>query len=226
MASLTTAGAVGFAVYAGVLTFFSPCAYALLPGYVGFYVGRSEGESSLAGSLSRGLVAGAGVLVVLGVFLAATYVVGNRVVDVLSVVEPAVGVALVVLGVLVVFDRAPSLSIQLPKRRTGILGFGIFGAGYAAASAGCVAPAVLAVAALALSGSTTYALVVLGSYVLTVAALMVSVTVAAGTGLSAGREWVLAHRGRLEQVAGALLILAGLGQLYVYYAVDFAFAGP
>ncbi|AGB17570.1 cytochrome c biogenesis protein [Halovivax ruber XH-70] len=226
MADLTTVGAVGFAVSAGVLTFFSPCAYALLPGYVGFYVGRSEGESTLAGSLLRGLVAGAGVLVVLGVFLAATYAVGSRVADVLSVVEPAVGAALIVLGILIVFDRAPSLSIQLPKRRTGILGFGLFGAGYAAASAGCVAPAVIAVSGLALSGSAMYALAVIGSYVLTVAILMVSVTVAAGTGLSAGGDWVMAHRGRLEQAAGVLLVLAGLGQLYVYYAVDFTFAGP
>lgn len=223
MADLPTLGAVGFAVYAGVLTFFSPCAYALLPGYVGFYVGRADGESTLSGSLLRGLVAGAGVLVVLGAFLAATYAIGNRIVDILSIVEPAVGLVLIVFGLLVVFDRAPSLSIQLPERRTGILGFGIFGAGYAAASAGCVAPVVLAVVGLALSGSTAGALVVLGGYVLTVSALMVSVTVAAGTGLSAGRNWVMAHRGRLEQVAGLVLILAGLGQLYVYYAVDFTF---
>lgn len=221
MTTLPTLGAIGFAVYAGVLTFFSPCAYALLPGYVGFYVGRAEGESTLGGSLARGLVAGVGVLVVLGTFLGATYLVGNRVVDVLTVIEPGVGLALVVLGLLVVFDRAPSVSIRLPERRTGLLGFGIFGAGYAAASAGCVAPIVLAVVSVTLTGPTTDALFVLGSYVATVSTLMVSVTVAAGTGLSAGRDWVMENRGRLEQVAGVVLILAGLGQLYVAYAVDY-----
>ncbi|WP_247728832.1 cytochrome c biogenesis protein CcdA [Halovivax limisalsi] len=222
MTDLSTLGGIGFALYAGVLTFFSPCAYALLPGYVGFYVGRAEGESTLWGSFARGIVAGVGVLVVLGGFLGLTYVVGNRVVDLLAVVEPAVGLALVVLGVLIVFDRAPSLSIQLPERRTGLLGFGIFGAGYAAASAGCVAPVVLAVVSLGLSTSAAGGLVVLGTYVATVSILMVSVTVAAGTGLSAGREWVLANRGRLEQAAGVLLILAGAGQLYVAFAVEYS----
>lgn len=223
MTGLPTLGAIGFAVYAGILTFFSPCAYALLPGYVGFYVGRAEGESTLGGSLVRGLVAGVGVLVVLGTFIGATYLIGNRIVDALAIIEPGVGLALVVFGLLIVFDRAPSISLQLPERRTGLLGFGIFGAGYAAASAGCVAPVVLAVVSLGLSGPSSAAVFVLGSYVATVSILMVSVTVAAGTGLSAGRNWVMANRGRLEQAAGVLLILAGLGQLYVAFAVDYTF---
>ena len=221
MSDASLAAAVGFAVYAGVLTFFSPCAYALLPGYVGFYVNRTGGEATLTGSLARGLVAAAGVVVVLGTFLGATFVVGQLAADALRILEPAVGVALILLGALVLFDRAPTLSVRLPERRTGILGFGAFGAGYAAASAGCVAPIMLAVGGLGLSLSGAGGATVIGAYVATVAALMVAVTVAAGTGLSAGGGWVSANRNRLEQAAGVVMILAGAGQLYVAYAVEY-----
>ena len=221
MIDASLASAIGFAVYAGILTFFSPCAYALLPGYVGFYVSRTDGEASLGGSLVRGFVAGAGVLIVLGGILGLIFVIGGRMIDSLGYLEPIVGVVLIVLGVLIVLDRAPTLSIQLPERRTGVLGFGLFGAGFAAASAGCVAPVMLAVGSLGLGASTGGGLLIIGSYVGTVTILMIAVTVAAGTGLSAGSGWVMRHRGRLEQLAGVLLILAGLGQLYVAYAVDF-----
>ncbi|WP_290810535.1 cytochrome c biogenesis protein CcdA [Halovivax sp.] len=222
MSDASLAAAVGFAVYAGVLTFFSPCAYALLPGYVGFYVQQTGGEATLAGSLARGLTAGAGVFLVLGIFLGATFVVGQLAADALRILEPAVGVALIVLGALIVLDRAPTLSIRLPERRTGVLGFGAFGAGYAAASAGCVAPILLAVGGLGLSLSGAGGALVGGAYVATVSALMVAVTVAAGTGLSAGGGWVSAHRNRLERVAGVVIVLAGVGQLYVAYAVEYA----
>ncbi|WP_254863030.1 cytochrome c biogenesis protein CcdA [Halovivax gelatinilyticus] len=221
MSDVSLAAGVGFAVYAGILTFFSPCAYALLPGYVGFYVRRTDGEATLAGSVGRGLAAGAGVLLTLGLFLGATFVVGQLAADALRVVEPVVGVALIVLGLLIVLDRAPTLSIRLPERRTGVLGFGIFGAGYAAASAGCVAPILLAVGGLGLSLSGTGGLVVVGAYVATVSALMIAVTVAAGTGLSAGSGWVSANRDRLERAAGVVIVLAGVGQLYVAYAVEY-----
>ncbi|MFC4247526.1 cytochrome C biogenesis protein, partial [Natribaculum luteum] len=35
---------LAFAFTAGLATFFSPCAYPLLPGYVGFYVSQTDGE--------------------------------------------------------------------------------------------------------------------------------------------------------------------------------------
>ena len=63
---------VVFAASAGVATFLAPCAYPLLPGYVGYYVGREE--ATLAGALSRGLAATLGALCALAVVLAREYV--------------------------------------------------------------------------------------------------------------------------------------------------------
>ncbi|WP_436346944.1 cytochrome c biogenesis CcdA family protein [Natronorubrum sp. FCH18a] len=209
-----------FALVAGVATFFSPCAYPLLPGYVGFYASRTDGnEASLAGALSRGLIAGVGVLGTFGVLLVAAYWVGHSTLSNIALFEPIVGGILVVFGLLVVFDRAPSLTIPLPKRRSSVLGFGIFGAGYALAAAGCVAPLFVAVVAQALALPPVSAALVVGTYVGSVVVLMVSLTVATGMGLVASAGRLAAHSESLKRVAGAVMIVAGLGQLYLAIVV-------
>ncbi|WP_265107948.1 cytochrome c biogenesis protein CcdA [Halosolutus halophilus] len=216
-ALLTT---LAFALTAGVATFFSPCAFPLLPGYVGFYVSQTEGEdASLGGAVSRGVVAGVGVLATFVALVGAAYWIGHATLSNVVLFEPLVGAILVVLGVLVVLDRAPSLSVRLPKRRSNVLGFGIFGAGYALAAAGCVAPLFIGVVGRALSYPPGMAALVVGTYVGIVVLLMVSLTVATGMGLLAGSGRLVAHSTTLERFAGAVMIVAGIGQLYLAVVV-------
>lgn len=207
---------LAFALVAGVATFFSPCAFPLLPGYVGFYVSQTEGKRpSLAGATARGLVAGGGVLATFLVLIGAAFVVGRQALTQLTLLEPVVGGLLVVFGVLVVIDRAPSLSIVLPKRRSSVLGFGVFGVGYALAAAGCVASAFLSVIALSLSLSVGPALLVLGTYVGGIVLLMVALTVATGMGLVANASRFAAYGKTFERLAGAVMIVAGFVQIYI-----------
>ena len=217
MADAALVSSLVYALFAGVLTFFSPCAYALLPGYVGYYVSQSDGQATVGGALTRGVIAGFGALVTLGAFIGATFLIGQRAFEGVTYLEPAVGALLIVFGLLVVANRGPSLTISLPKRRAGLLGFGIFGAGYAVAAAGCVAPLFLAVITMASGAPTVHALLVVVTYVGSVVVLMVSLTVATGMGLVAGGGWVMRNRGTLQRVAGVVLIVAGFGQLYVTY---------
>lgn len=42
MSSISFLGAGVFAVGAGVTTFFGPCAFPLLPGYVGYYLSQTD----------------------------------------------------------------------------------------------------------------------------------------------------------------------------------------
>ncbi|WP_254530994.1 cytochrome c biogenesis CcdA family protein [Natrinema gelatinilyticum] len=209
-----------FGLTSGIATFFSPCAYPLLPGYVGFYVSQTDGErASLGGALSRGLVAGAGVLVTFTVLLGATVAVGYSTLSSVTLFEVIAGVVLIAFGLLVVTDRAPSLSVPLPKRRSSVIGFAVFGAGYALAAAGCVAPLFFGIVGRALSVSTTSAGVLLGTYVGSLVALMVSLTVATGMGLVASAGRFSAYAAPLKRLAGAVMIVAGVGQLYLAIVV-------
>lgn len=211
---------LAFALTAGIATFFSPCAYPLLPGYVGFYVSQTEGEeASLSGALGRGLVAGIGVLGVFAALLVAAYWLGHSRLSSIVLFEPIVGALLVAFGLLILLGRAPSLSVALPKRRSSVLGFAVFGAGYALAAAGCVAPLFIGVVAQALSLPPTSAALVVGTYVGSVVVLMVSLTVATGMGLVASAGRLAAHSETLERLAGAVMIVAGVGQLYLAVVV-------
>lgn len=221
MLDATLLSTLAFALTAGVFTFFSPCAYPLLPGYVGFYVSQTEAEeSSLSSALGRGLIAGAGVLVVFGALFGVAFWVGHSILAEITIFEALVGVVLIVFGLLVLFDRAPSISMALPKRRSGALGFGIFGAGYALAAAGCAAPFFVGVIASALALPPTSAALVIGTYVGSVFLLMISLTVATGMGLAAGAGRLATYGGTLRRVAGTVMILAGIGQLYVAFYVQ------
>jgi len=219
---IAAAGAVTatatLALGAGVATFFSPCAYALLPGYVGYYVSATTDDPTdvpLMGAVVRGVAASMGVAAVFGGLAIAILLIGRPIEVVITALEPVVGVALVVLGLAVVTGRGPTWHTALPERRTSVVGFAVFGAAYAVAAAGCVAPLFLAIVLRALTYPPGSALLVLGSYAAGFSSLMLAATVAIAVGRNALLERVLDHRDLLEKGAGVALVLAGIAQLVI-----------
>jgi cytochrome c-type biogenesis protein len=210
MLDSATLGVVAFAVTSGVGTFFAPCAYPLLPGYVGYYLG--EEDASLSGAVVRGAAAGVGALVALGAIAGIVVSVGQRLVANVVYLEPVIGLLLVGLGVLYVLDRAPDLRVALPERRASVVGFGVFGAVYAVAAAGCVVPLFLGVVSQSLTLSPGGATLALGSYAGAVALPLFGVTLLAAVGSDSLRG-LSRHVGSIQRLAGGVMILAGLGQV-------------
>ncbi|RRJ29563.1 cytochrome c biogenesis protein CcdA [Halocatena pleomorpha] len=211
---------LSFALTAGVATFFSPCAYPLLSGYVGFYIKRADSdEISLASTSVRGIAAGTGVLVTFGILTGTTVWIGRSVLSNIMFFESLVGVLLIIFGGFAVTGYAPSISASLPKRRSSVLGFGVFGAGYALAGAGCVAPIFLAVIARSMALPTGTASFVVLTYATVVSVLMVSVTVATGMGLLRGASRLTTYSGRLKQLTGIVMIISVIGQIYLTLVV-------
>jgi cytochrome c-type biogenesis protein len=220
MTDATLVTNVPFAFTAGIATFFSPCAYPLLPGYVGFYVNQVDtDEVSIVSAGTRGLAAGIGVLATFALLSGATLRVGNAALSNITVFESIVGGLLVVFGILVLSGRSPSISVPLPKRRASVFGFGLFGAGYALAGAGCVAPIFFAVIARAITLPTNTAALLLVIYAGTVAVLMIATTVATGMSLLTNAGRLMTYSGRVKQLAGVVMVLAGIGQLYLAIVV-------
>ena len=176
-------------------------------------------RSSVAGAGVRGVAAALGVLATFALLAGATVRIGQSTLSNITIFETLVGGLLVVFGLLVVAGRAPSVSLSLPKRRSSVLGFGLFGAGYALAAAGCVAPVFLAVVARSIALPGDAAAVVLSVYAGVVAVLMAATTVATGVGLISNANRVMAHAGTLKRIAGAVMVVAGVGQLYLSLVV-------
>lgn len=232
-------GFASFAFTAGALTFFAPCAYPLLPGYVAYFLGRGEGEhggggddvGDAVGGDGTGGGAGAspwraavvGLHVVTGfalVYVALGGIValaGSRALADLVLLELVVGSGMVVLGagMALGYRVVPAAAVRFPARRRTAPGFVLFGVAYAAAAAGCSAPVFLGVVAAAAGSGPVAAAVGLGSYAAGMGSLLVAVTVLTALGRTAVLDR-LPSPDRLARVAGVLLVLAGLAQLWLF----------
>ncbi|MDR5673958.1 Cytochrome c biogenesis protein [Halalkaliarchaeum sp. AArc-CO] len=212
------AGALGVAGVAGVATFFSPCAYALLPGYVGFYVSATGDRGpTLSGAAIRGLAAAAGavgVVLGLGVLAAAA---GDVVRSSLPFLEVGVGIALIGFGLITLLRVGRGWHVRLPGRRASVPGFALFGGLYAAAAAGCVAPVFFGVVVQSLAFPATGTIAVFLTYAVSLGLLLTSATVAIAVGSGFGFERLGDRPELLQRFAGVVLVVAGVGQLYVAY---------
>lgn len=209
-----------FAFAVGVATFFSPCVYALLPGYVSYYVAAVDGERApLSGAALRGVAASVGAIGTF--FILSVVAVGatSLLEAAIPVLEPMIGIGLILLGVVILWKGMLSVSIPLPNRRTGIVGFGVFGAVYALAATACVLPLFLSVAVLSFGLSAVGTMLVFAAYVAGFAIFMLAATVAVAVGQEVFLERFRARSGSLTRMAGVVLVLAGLVQIYIAFWV-------
>ncbi|PSQ10036.1 cytochrome C biogenesis protein [Halobacteriales archaeon QS_5_70_15] len=202
---------IGFAFAAGAATFFAPCAFPLLPGYVAYYLGQVDGSDSapLAIRLRRaaivGTLASLGFFVVYGALAGIVASLGAGALADIATLELGVGGLLILLGLAMASGRFdPSLHVQLPERERSAGGFFLFGVVYGVAAAGCTAPIFVGLALFALGSGPLGAAVAVGR---------------AGLLRTLSR-----NTGRVSRVAGALLALAGVAQIYLF-VFDFDWLG-
>ena len=211
MVETAVVGALAFAASAGVATFFAPCAFPLLPGYVGYYLSENDGETSM---LAPAGAAAGGALGALAVVALLVLAVGQPVKTALPVLEPVIGAGLIAFGLTTLLNRGPELRVPLPERPASVTGFGVFGAVYAVAAAGCVVPLLFGVVTQALALPVHRSALVLAVYALGVTVPLVGVTLLAGVGIDSWRSLGTYSR-RVQQVAAVVMIAAGGGQIYL-----------
>lgn len=228
-------GFLGLALGAGAATFFSPCSVGLLPSYIAFFIGtRSKGEEtrdaveSVWQGARFGVIASLGFLAVFTVCGAAFGFLGSRIVaPYITTIALAIGVAILVLGILYLTPRSPALSIPLraPELK-GPFSIFLFGAAYALASLGCTLPLFLSfVLGSLLTAGLAEGILVYAVYALGMGLVMVAVSALLG----AGRGHVVARVRSLvplvKKASGAVMVLAG-GYIVYYYVSFYLTFGP
>ncbi len=214
--------ALGF--LAGIGGFFAPCAFALFPGYVSYYLSASGDGGSVRRSLGLGLACAAGATLFFALVGIAITLVGGAVSPYLIAAKPAIALAVVALGVVQVLDvRMPSLALPLgiTAGRGVPVGVAVFlyGFGYALASTGCTLPLYVSITVLPLtSGFSGAALLTFLAFASAMAILMLVTTLLVGL---AKRQLVAAFQRStawIKRASGVVLILAGLYLGYYYVA--------
>lgn len=222
-------GLVTLALAIGTAAFFSPCAFPLLPAYAAYAIEAQQGPRNLARSLGLGLVAGAGLsVVVLAV---------GAVVALLGAAAPfqpdprqdpwwllglrvAAGFAIATFGLLTLTGRTGALSrffhalqprqAESPGPKTPAKGMFLFGLAYSTAGIGCTGPLLLALMLYAFAFADP--LLSLLGFVVFAATMAVLMTLVTGlVGLARG-ETVQRFRAaapRIQQVGGAVTLAVG-----------------
>jgi cytochrome c-type biogenesis protein len=204
-------GIIAFAASAGVATFFAPCAFPLLPGYIGYYLSVSDTNSKM---IFPAAAAAGGALGSLSLIAALVLAIGQPIKQLLPVFEPVIGFGLIVFGGLTLFNKGPNIHIRFPERPATASGFGVFGAVYAVAAAGCVVPLFLGVLSQALTHTPIRGGIILVVYALGITGPLVGVTLLAGVGIDSWRS-IDGYSKQIHSLAAVLMILAGSGQIYL-----------
>lgn len=148
-------GVIGLALGAGVVAFFNPCGFALLPSYVAYYLGSRTSSSprlerwwerlghglALGGAVSAGFFT---VFLALGLVIS---LVGTAISSYFPWVAVLLGLGVIVLGALMLAGRELVFSLPIPflggKGEGSPRGYSfyyLYGIGYAIASCGCTLP--------------------------------------------------------------------------------------
>lgn len=206
---------LSLAVVAGIATFFSPCVYALLPAYLGYFAHDTAPTPTTTGAILRGGSAGLGAIAALVLLSGLGIVVGEPLRTIFPALEVGIGLVLVVFGLVLLGGRYPHVTVPVPRPGGSTPGFVAFGAGYAAAGVGCVAPVFFSVTIAAAGTTPTMGLLVIGAYASSFAAMLVAAALLAATGseLAIGKVGPLS--GRLPQLTGVVIALAGIIQVAI-----------
>lgn len=210
---------LGLAFGAGMVSAVNPCGFAMLPAYLGLFVGASGGRRMPAAARFRraALVSASTTASFVAVFAVAGGVVAvaaRALEGALPWLGLATGVVLVVAGAGLIFRPeffAGSRSLsRLAPRGEGPGAFAVFGVGYALASLGCTLPVFVAI----LGGALAQARFIGAVGELLAYALGMGVVVTVVTFLVAALQTAVASRlaalGRVSHHVGtALLLLAG-----------------
>lgn len=215
-------GVLSLAFSAGLVTFLSPCAYAMLPAYIGYQLSLSERQrdspliSMLRGILSGGAVS-LGFILVFSVMGALVSAIGVQIGPYLPLVGTGVGILLMILGVLWLTNVKLSFSVSAKvSLRRGYCSLFLFGIAYALASAACAFPVFLMVVFSAVSsGGFLSGVVTFLAYSLGMTSLMVPLAV----GVSLSKNLMTLKLGKvlpyIQKVGALILISAGLYLIYL-----------
>jgi len=215
-----TWGAITIAFTAGMAAAVNPCGFALLPAYLGFFIGTDQEERSTIESAIRslgvGLVLTIGFILVFAPFGLITGAVSSSIQEQLPYVTVAVGVILVVVGVALVSGFEPTFAVPKLDKGGETRQFGsmlLFGISYAVASLSCTIGPFIAVVGASVSGSDVSflsRLITFAAYGVGMGALITLLTLAVGLakqGFITKLRKVMPH---INRISGAIMVVVGL----------------
>lgn len=206
-----------FALSAGLFSVFSPCSYALLPGYISYYLGSDISlERAVQGgaSITLGLLT---VYTIIGV-LAATLGSGLR--KLIPTFDLIAAALLIIMGFIMISPLDLSIYLPIkPVKRKGYTGIYLFGLIYGLAGVGCSAPIFLSILIYAMSMNFIQGVLSFSFYAIGMGIPLVVTNIL----VAQAKNYMINKFNRatpiIKKISGTILILTGLYLIYYYIKV-------
>lgn len=218
---------LALAFTAGMVATVNPCGFAMLPAYLGYFLGLDGGTddtgdtAGIGRALLVGSVVSAGFLVLFAVAGVLVSWTSFSVVDASPWLTIVIGAVVTALGVAFVAGWEPAMRLPKPRRAgrgRGLATMFVFGLSYAIASLSCTLPAFTGVVASTFGRESFLAgLATFVAYGLGMALLLMVLTLAialARRGVVGGLRRALPH---VQRISG--LIMALMGVYLVWYGI-------
>jgi cytochrome c-type biogenesis protein len=101
--AITQASIFGLAIFAGIASFFSPCAFPMLPGYIAYYLKKdveAGGEIPMRKAAMSGAISAAGIIIVYLIIGLLMVVAGSSIASYTAIFTLIIGIVLIALGIL------------------------------------------------------------------------------------------------------------------------------
>lgn len=205
-----------FAFTAGIFAIFSPCGYALIPGYISYYLGR---DFSVTRAIIGGFTCMLGLITVFTIIGFMASMIGEVLMRNIPLLDLIAGIALVVMGFMTLTHRElPYFRFSAkPSQRKDLAGLYVFGVIYGLAGVGCSAPIFLSVIFYALTRDLTNGVVSLLLYAFGMGfpLMITSLLLSKAKDYMIGR--IFMETRRIQKISGIMLIIVGVYLLYYHY---------
>ncbi len=223
-------GIYTLAIIGGFASFFSPCAFPLLPSFIAYYITGAKGKGrTVKSGLSLGIKAAIGLLTIfslIGVLaISGSYWISQYI----PYLEMIVGITILILGILLLKDIdigsyftllknkiLHSLGKEPTSSKTTTSPF-IYGMGYGSAAAGCTAPVFIAIVLSSWLADGLYsALIVILLYFSVMAGLMITFSVITMVLKDKIANKIRKHMDLINKISALIMIAVGI-YLVIYF---------
>ncbi|MBO3842967.1 MAG: cytochrome c biogenesis protein CcdA [Candidatus Brockarchaeota archaeon] len=206
-----------FAFTAGIFSLISPCGYALLPGYISYYLGS---KLPVGKAVSGGLVCTAGLMTLFSVIGMLASSLGALLAQIIPLFDLVAGTIVMFMGVsMLIKIRIPYISMPTKiSKRGGLFGLYIFGIIYGLAAAGCSTPIFLSILFYAMAKGIINGTVMFITYAIGMGLPLIVTNVLVAEAKELMIKKIVNSTLWLQRISGILLIVVGIYLFYFYYS--------
>lgn len=217
-----------FSFIAGLVAFFAPCSFAILPGYITYYISKYSSEDKKRKLIKNilqgfvfGLIASIGFFTVFGLAGLSVIAIGQFVKQFIPWIAIFTGIILIFIGIFMLlgkvflFFQSPKIRFAQKNEKSGIYLFGIV---YAIGSLGCVFPIFLSIVVQGIASKSFLE----GTYTILAYVLGMSIVMIVVTTLTFATKYLILKKLEkilpyVKKLSAIVLVFAGIYMVYYQY---------